>query len=317
MIKERTIFILGAGASKPYGLPTGPELKADILYFLNRPGQKLLSIRNYSRLKYSGNSRDLIRNAAGVTESGIDRFVRDFDRSPISSIDSFISKRSDYSVLGRTAIAFVISLSEKSNELFASSDNWMGKLFEYMMVDTYPSNFSSHQIKFITYNYDRSLEFYLLDSLKTSFGIDDTEAAKILKQISIYHVHGKLAGLIQLRESHSKEYNGIVKDADQLAGLKDHIRIVSDKENVYQPDEMLMHIFDYAKRVYFLGFSFNQENINKLKLNKYAPKDVIIKGSCYGMSKQEKKRVESIFDSKIELHKMKNLEFLREEIELI
>ena len=71
------------------------------------------------------------------------------------------------------------------------------------------------------------------------------------------------------------------------------------------------------KRNYFLGFSYNQENINKLKLNEYAPKDVKIKGSCYGMSNQKRKRVQTTFDFKIELHDMKNLHFLREEVEFL
>ena len=32
MITEKTVFILGAGASKPYGFPTALELRKDIIY---------------------------------------------------------------------------------------------------------------------------------------------------------------------------------------------------------------------------------------------------------------------------------------------
>ena len=31
MIETPTLFVLGAGASKPYGYPTGPELRSEIV----------------------------------------------------------------------------------------------------------------------------------------------------------------------------------------------------------------------------------------------------------------------------------------------
>lgn len=40
MITENTIFILGAGASKPYGFPTGAELREQICKL------KIVKLRN-------------------------------------------------------------------------------------------------------------------------------------------------------------------------------------------------------------------------------------------------------------------------------
>jgi len=38
MISRATVFVLGAGASMPYGFPSGKELRDNVLYATSFPG---------------------------------------------------------------------------------------------------------------------------------------------------------------------------------------------------------------------------------------------------------------------------------------
>ena len=48
-------------------------------------------------------------------------------------------------------------------------------------------------VAFITFNYDRSLEFFLLTTLKNRYQKTEQECAAKLKNIPIVHLYGKLA----------------------------------------------------------------------------------------------------------------------------
>lgn len=65
MINTPTVFILGAGASVPYGYPTGASLRASIIRNFCNDLQQLLmvsKIRGPERPQYMGNSGDTILN---------------------------------------------------------------------------------------------------------------------------------------------------------------------------------------------------------------------------------------------------------------
>jgi len=51
MIKEKTVLILGAGASKPYGFPTGEELRREIID--NYVNDVITYIKNNPRIRES------------------------------------------------------------------------------------------------------------------------------------------------------------------------------------------------------------------------------------------------------------------------
>jgi hypothetical protein len=100
VIEKKTVLILGAGASVPYGFPTGAELRRDILASLGNEGR----FQNYHALGYT--ERHWLEN-----------FRRDFWRSQQPSIDAFLESRPDHLELGQLVIADFLMPNERRYDL--------------------------------------------------------------------------------------------------------------------------------------------------------------------------------------------------------
>ena len=86
MIKQKTVFVLGAGASKPYGFPTGGELRNFALSRMTREGWT----KHLSEL--------------GFKQPKVAAFVEAFRESPPSSLDLFVEHRPTDVRLAKAAI---------------------------------------------------------------------------------------------------------------------------------------------------------------------------------------------------------------------
>lgn len=276
MIQYPTVFVLGAGASYPYGFPLGFELRDMICS---------------SRI--SGN----IRQHYGSHK--FDAFVKSFERSNISSIDSYLSRRPEYVEIGKVVIAEIISKKENPNHN-AQTDDWYKHLWNKLIediptIDDFPKN----QVKVITFNYDRSLEFYLIRSIMNSFNVNFPTALSTLRHIPIIHFYGSLGniqeypgeyvqfdeGCLPYRNDHEL---GVIFNASKNIKIMHEDR--DDKVNSSTIDEW----FKWARNIMFLGFGYDSLNIKRLGLrevleNNYAPSQYnkFILGSSYELTLSE------------------------------
>jgi hypothetical protein len=174
MIKIPTVFIVGAGASKPYGFPIGRELVTLICNNLindqSRYFKQLYDLERYNRSDILGFRNQLLYSGKG-------------------SVDAFLEHRKDCIQIGKYAIAQVLIEFEDSQQLFVKGD-WYQYLYE--KLNTSFEEFDQNKIGIITFNYDRSIEHYLFTALKNSYGKSDEECASKNKNIPIIHVHGQL-----------------------------------------------------------------------------------------------------------------------------
>ena len=101
MIDKRTVFILGAGASCPYGFPTARGLRAKILSNFKTW---------YERYLYGdGDGIDDARIGRGYPEpTAVGPFLRSFDLSGTESIDLFLSRNPRFEKVGKMAICLSI-----------------------------------------------------------------------------------------------------------------------------------------------------------------------------------------------------------------
>ena len=70
----------------------------------------------------------------------------------------------------------------------------MQYLYQHLAVPTL-EEFHQNDVGFITYNYDRTLEQFMLTALANTYGKDETTCAEILAHIPIIHLHGRLGYL--------------------------------------------------------------------------------------------------------------------------
>ncbi len=163
MIITDTVFILGAGASIPYGYPSSQELKKYIVEIFIKKFEKIYN-RSYERQLYHNES---LRNE-------ISQLIRKFSNDPHPFIDLFISRNNKYLEAGKLAIIlsifhYEINSRTPGNLLGANrNQDWFCYIWEEMTQDLKRpydyAYFKENKVTFITFNYDRSLEHFFYNS---------------------------------------------------------------------------------------------------------------------------------------------------------
>jgi len=285
LIKDNIVLILGAGASAPYGFPSGQKLLIEIYHTLSKEGSILW---NQFIL-------------CGHTKEKISEFRNDLYLSNQPSVDAFLERNIEYIDIGKDAIAATLLPYERKGELFRRENETHFYQFLFNKMDENdPEKFKENKVAFITFNYDRSLEYYLFKSLKHSHRLKEEKAAEITKSIPIIHVHGKL-GELQYFSSEPIPYDSF-KDNDTV----DHkiikkgasgIKIIHEVNDITEELSVAHKLIKEAKRIYFLGFGYHPTNIERIMKGFKDVNHSIgrISGTAYGLEDGEKKYINQMF----------------------
>ena len=154
------------------------------------------------------------------------------------------------------------------------------------MIDPESYNkFYQNKVAFITFNYDRSLEYFLYESLKNSFS--SAPVQKIHDQFSkiqIFHVYGAVDKLpwqdgwfTQYREEPS---------FSTIAALRKNIRIVHEK-TLEVDVSLIKQSIKEASQIFFLGFGYAQENLDILSISSILNTRQQIYGTAFNLTAKE------------------------------
>jgi len=270
MITHPTVLVLGAGASIPYGFPSGKTVLQDI--------QRKLDPKNPEWIP--------ILLDLGITEDQIDKFRWALYYSQQSSVDAFLEHRAEFLDLGKLVITLNILPNEDENWLMrfeGRDEGFYQHLFTKM--STQLKNFGDNQLSVITFNYDRSIEHYLFKALQNTYGKADVECAKQLSKIQLIHVHGSL-GKLPWQSSTGRPYNASY-GPEEISDAAKQIVIISEKQGTSEEFYRAFTLLQAAERIYFLGFGYNSVNLERLmidKLTKYigCKRDNLIDNSFMG-----------------------------------
>jgi hypothetical protein len=355
MIKKDTLLILGAGASMDYGFPSGKQLIQDIINFLDGPIYSLLpdekqlciaiALQRYYKKKFS--------REVGLQDcrEKVKMFSNSLIQASPASIDDFMDKNREdgFDIIGKICIVLCISRYEKPDESFflnrveadpkhryynASKpynkyleirEGWYGylwkKIYEGDDIKT-----STKKLTFITFNYDRSLEYFLYVSFKNMLGMSDEKAAEFFNEnVYVYHVYGQIGHLVWQSEGTVKNnygrlslkpivectpsfLNGEIRDTNDLilrnAKIKsaekcsDDILSLADEIRTYTQatlanKDWILERVDKVKVVFFLGFGYHPQNLGWLKeVMRYSVNYSTV-GTTYGLGKLQVTRIES------------------------
>jgi hypothetical protein len=277
MITRPTVLILGSGASAPYGFPTGPTLR-DLI--CDGPHGGSSAVRSH-----------LI--SAAYHETEIDRLIEALRGSGRQSVDTFLEHRPDLRKVGRAAIAAALIPYENPDLLFDSprgNGRWYAYLFD--QLDAPVSDWNRNALSIVTFNYDRSLEFFLRQALKHSFHLSPEDASTLAGSVPIIHLHGQLAPLgsdpINERLYERKPTNRDIKVAAKC------IRIVCEASPDDAPFSQARTAIEAAERLYFLGFGFSIASLERLG-NTVLRSPAELYGTCLGLAPGECQEIESWF----------------------
>jgi len=267
----RTVLVLGAGASVPFGLPTASELKRKVI---ESPPQEI----GYSGFQSQQHKADFLdRLALGGWPS----------------IDAFLSHNSPMSDLGKRYIAAtLLPLEQKAVIKKILGDDWHGWLFPKLVKR---GTLDLSDTFFVSFNYDRLLEFGLAVMASRSLGAKFDVALDTIRTKSLVHVYGSLmcheseirahrvangeAPPLHLHSNVSVAASGLLVVPDQ--------RNTSPSASMTNAEAALLR----AERVIFLGFGFDELNLARIGISRKSIHWMSVRqqifASCYGMQTAE------------------------------
>lgn len=199
-------------------------------------------------------------------------FFHEFERSGFSSIDRFMAMRPDLADIGRDAIALAISHHQNEAYLYQGvggarprprdDSDWYGHLWNLMTdgANTPQDVVNGNSIRFITFNYETSLERFLCNSFASGFGLPTIKAAEVAAKIPVHHVYGALAGSDMGRYC---EYpTGMPQSPVLIKDLSRQIKVMPQQRPPI--DEKASSMLRQAQRIWFLGFGFDAMNCARI-----------------------------------------------------
>jgi hypothetical protein len=182
MITTPTTFVIGAGASQPYGLPVASALRR---YAANLEPRAVA----YRFLVHTG-----------IDAAALNEFLADLREHPADSIDAFLESRQDRPstmAIGKAVIAATmgVMLSNARRATVKPEEDWLPYVIEKMRrgASTWELFAGGNaQMRFVTFNFDTVIEEKLASAVAAIYRGTDVNVEQVLSKIPIVHVHGKL-----------------------------------------------------------------------------------------------------------------------------
>jgi hypothetical protein len=303
MYTRETYFVLGAGASVPLGLPSAEQLRLKILNVdLNSlPGSTALfgpedrALINELRKKYF--------------------FATD------ATIDTFLFHHEKYREVARVLITFLLIKHHDPPAGFAeTTDNWYSWLFAKIVNGTKDPNdiYKKTRGKCITFNYDTTLDHFLLKSLTHYFNREPEFFKPFFESWGPHHIHGKLGDWPWNSSSARNLLNDEVSKGSAISAEK--IRDIAKGLKFWFEDsptpEYRYREFENNAAMVFLGFGYHDDNLSKMftrNLTQPTRWDTprYLYGTGFNMNTVELEELKRRFSSRMIADPFGSLEFLR------
>ena len=256
VIETPTVFVLGAGASVPFGFPTGFALSERVVVTTH---------------EHSNGYKDLVR--LGADEGQLNTFRYAFMRSAFNSVDAFLERRTELIDIGKLVMGFILARHESNEELFKFPGNWLRSLYDRIATVDF-SDLRRNHVSFITFNYDRNVEHFLFDAIKNSYNKEPSAVRPVMQEhFPIIHLHGRLGYLPwegQVPEN-THAYQGTLT-RQSLRTCADNIKVIHEDTRGRDEDfRRAKHLVDSAEKIVFLGFGFNERNVSRLGVSDLPP----------------------------------------------
>jgi hypothetical protein len=265
---RRTTFVLGAGASVPFGFPTGLQLSKRMVDGL-RTGEDVFTT---------------LKQCCSFSDEEIAKFRTAFFYSGKNSVDAFLEHRTEFMEIGKAAMAAVLIKFEVGDDLFRYENNWLRYLYDRMNTDY--KDYAKNKLSIITFNYDRTVEAFFDTSLGNTYAnLNDSQHINALSVVPVIHLHGRL-GNLSYQGPHSRSFSPLINDQTMKLATE-NIKIIHEvTQDFSRAKKLLME----AQQIFFLGFGYNPKNMERLDV-KSIPSG-IAKGTALGITNHEWSRYE-------------------------
>lgn len=284
MLRHKTVFVIGAGASDDLGMPLGTKLRSQISNYL-RP----ITIDTIGQIKAPHsfqmaivadcnargianlNNRELMPYIEAAQKIGRDVFL-------FRSIDELIEHYGNDQItvfVAKAAICHTILEAERGSTLLSKSDSgkfdlnhekleksdaWIRELWFILRNGSRAESPQDvlNNSHFIIFNYDRCVEIFLMLAIGSIFNISDQDAGNLVTNASIVHPYGRIGSI--------QGYSGAVPYGqaenernvyDMVQNIKTYGESQIDPTIMSKIDGMLID----AVNVIFIGFAYYPQNM--------------------------------------------------------
>lgn len=279
MFKSKVLFVVGAGASQEASLPTGAELK-------NRIAKKVAIRLSDLGGQESGDRAitDAIRRYIEAQKPArpdigpyisAGRMIR--DAMPLAiSIDNYIDAHRDdprIGLCGKLAIVSSILEAERQSKLYLDprrvekmefdslANTWYSAFFrlatETIAKDEVARAFAN--ISFISFNYDRCIEHFLVQALMNYYGFDEKGAQTLAQKVVILHPYGQV-GSLPWQNGNTRVPFGGQRNEDLIA-ISAQVKTFTERVEDEAALTALRQQVQDAQTIVFLGFAFHPQNM--------------------------------------------------------
>lgn len=251
-----TVLVLGAGSNVEFGFPSGMGLTKKIVADLAPAGSDM---------------QEYLRNSHNVDE--LREFRLEFIKSQCQSIDSFLQYRQEFASIGRRAIAFAILEYERLSGADDFGDGKIPKIFRYennwyrYLLDNLgdsPDQVASKRVRIVTFNYDRSLERYLMTAAMSRYKLSTSDAANMIAPLGLKHVYGSVGSLLPAADEIVVDYGALVRSSSNLDKVAERIRVVDGRDDDSIEFGAVRAWLSTAAQIVFLGFGYDSVNLRRL-----------------------------------------------------
>jgi hypothetical protein len=281
MFRAKTVFVIGAGASREAGLPTSAELKGRI-------AEKLNLTYSFTSDPYSPSTGDpeiagaLFQHVTSTGNRDINPYlyeawkIRD-GMAQAMSIDNFLDAHAGnpgVELCGKLAIALSIVQAEQQSSLFIDErkqekflpeklrDTWYEKYFRKLVENVRLQKIENifENVSFIIFNYDRCVEHFLYHSLQRYYALSERDAAFLVDRLIVSHPYGLVGKLPWQANAQGVSFGGQHRGMN-LLGIAKQIRTFAERVEDQAALESIRSQIRDAETVIFLGFAFHPSNM--------------------------------------------------------
>ncbi len=298
MLKQRTLFIIGAGASVDYGFPLGSQLINDVRTLLKlsydtighlKGDKTMIAAMKQHCSQNSGSFQDYFF-AAQMVFGGL--------RSGVLSVDNYVHTHADkplVAVLVKMAISTLILRYETASSLnrdytmnFMSnslpSGTWLESFCKYhfAMHQATKLDMIFNDVAFISFNYDRCIERGLSIGIANYFGLNDDQAKKACLNLRLLFPYGSLGDLMQGNSINHLAF-GSPNNIDNLLAAAKNIKTFTEGTANQNFRDEVADLLNWCQTIVFLGFGYLGLNLELLGSPTIATSKRVF-GTAYGMS---------------------------------
>jgi hypothetical protein len=300
----RTLIVIGAGANKEIGIPTGPELKSIISEQLEYKKGFLihdLIIKNKGYVYWPGRTYSISeKNFTQMKEmlpfvESIDNYIYQLTeeiKTPLQTYPDSVS------ILGKIMIVLSILNAEHTvkskgfEELKGIKETWYPLFFQKLSKECTRERLIQRlaNIVFIIFNYDRCFELFLFKCLAKvyDYKLSTNELIDIFKKIKIYHPYGTIGSLPIFNSTKAIEFGNVDNiTLEKLTDMASRIKTFNEKSYITSKGKRI-NFCRWADRIIFLGFAYHQQNMDLIypmhNPNLPSDKNVKIYGTAYKIS---------------------------------